>query len=281
MPVQNYSLFKGWVVERQLATFKNPHYQLHAIDLTGDYRISLNVFSSLDQAGCNNMTLSQVEFALIEDFQHPITAKLESLEPGLYPLDYSGSYPAEGLALDYIQGDYFDPKLMRPLPVNLPGLSNSLNEYLDKVITEAISDRATFIYVFGSRWGPESGQDKFFGFYPGNGLHDIHMNQGNGPGIFAKDNGVCQDGALFLQLVAKKRWVAIFLKFQQQSWDTPGNQKCEPGVEYHFLCKKEKNTKQKSLTFPTRKAHTHLGAKKHRAKKQKNQGWRRPLANHF
>ena len=35
-------------------------------------------------------------------------------------------------------------------------------------------------YAFGERWGPETpSKDKVFGFKPGNGVHDIHMNQGN------------------------------------------------------------------------------------------------------
>jgi len=35
------------------------------------------------------------------------------------------------------------------------------------------------VYAFGERWGPEADRpDKVFGFSPGNGVHDIHMNQG-------------------------------------------------------------------------------------------------------
>ena len=35
------------------------------------------------------------------------------------------------------------------------------------------------MYAFGERWGPESHKaDQYFGFVPGNGVHDIHMNQG-------------------------------------------------------------------------------------------------------
>ena len=61
--------------------------------------------------------------------------------------------------------------------------------------------------------------DKFFGFEPGNGVHDIHMNQSN-VGRFAPDNGVYQDGALLLHFAAQQQWVAIFLKFQSQTWHT-------------------------------------------------------------
>jgi hypothetical protein len=40
-------------------------------------------------------------------------------------------------------------------------------------------------------------RDKVFGFLPGNGVHDIHMNQGNSQ-EFRRDDGVWQDGGLLL-----------------------------------------------------------------------------------
>jgi hypothetical protein len=71
-----------------------------------------------------------------------------------------------------------------------------------------------------------------FGFIPANGVHDIHMNQGN-TGQFARDNGVRQDGALLLHFPAQFRWVAIFLAFQSQSFhtdDSTGNPLDVPAI---------------------------------------------------
>jgi hypothetical protein len=63
-----------------------------------------------------------------------------------------------------------------------------------------ISDPAAIVYAFGQRWGPEAGQpDKIFGFRPGDGIHDIHMNQGNSA-AFRNDDGVWQDGGMILEL---------------------------------------------------------------------------------
>jgi uncharacterized protein YukJ len=45
----------------------------------------------------------------------------------------------------------------------------------------------------------------------------------NPPGRFDGDNGIWQDGALFINLPAEnpqERWVALFIAFQTQSWDT-------------------------------------------------------------
>ena len=290
MPVRNYSLFKGWVVERQLATFKNPHYQIHAIDSASDYRISINVFSSLFQSGYSrNKSTAQVEFVLIDDFQHPITTQLEELEPGLYPLDnlyIQDELQENRLAIDYIRGNYFDPGLMKPVPFNLPGPNNDLNEYLDKIINQALSDREVFLYAFGSHWGPEKFRDKIFGFRPGNGLHNIHMNQGNDPGRFASDNGVWQDGALFLQFAPEKRWIAIFLKFQQQSWhtwDNSGYPKHEGEDQQYFLINKKRKpglispTPVASVPSRTRRAKSPVKGRPWKLKNKK----KRRLAAHF
>ena len=67
--------------------------------------------------------------------------------------------------------------------------------------------------------GPEPAADKIFGFRPGNGVHDIHMNQGNS-GRLSSDDGVWQDGGLLIHLPGESRWVGIFLAFQSQAWHT-------------------------------------------------------------
>ena len=68
--------------------------------------------------------------------------------------------------------------------------------------------------------GPEpTTPDKVFGFKPGNGVHDIHMNQGN-VGSFVKDDGVWQDGGILIHFADADRWAAIFLAFQSQAWHT-------------------------------------------------------------
>jgi hypothetical protein len=83
-----------------------------------------------------------------------------------------------------------------------------------------MSDENALIYAFGERWGPERDiKDKIFGFLPGNGIHDIHMNQGNAK-KFEQDDGVWQDGALLIHFPSDDRWIGIFLKFQSQCWHT-------------------------------------------------------------
>ncbi len=70
----------------------------------------------------------------------------------------------------------------------------------------------------GMRWGPEAKKDQHFKFLPGNGVHDIHMNQGNDPG-HARDDGGFQDGCLIFEYPGGK-YRAFFMAFQSQSFNT-------------------------------------------------------------
>jgi uncharacterized protein YukJ len=107
---------------------------------------------------------------------------------------------------------------MRPLPPDLPGPDNDLADRLEQYAQRAIADRSVRCLAFGQRWGPEPGQpDQIFGFSPGNGVHDVHMNQGNS-GSYVRDDGVWQDGALLFRFA--DAWSAVFLAFQSQSWHT-------------------------------------------------------------
>jgi uncharacterized protein YukJ len=208
MPLRSYGVLKGKAIEVRIGAGQSPHYQVRLIDDTTDYRIAVNVKSQLPP--------SDVEYIVIERFQHPITAILEPLPRGFQRLQ---SGPGSG-ALDFIRGNLFDRAEMRPLPFSVPGFDNDLNEKIDRVMQRAMADEASLVYAFGERWGPESGvKDKYFGFLPGNGIHDIHMNQGN-TGSFVGDDGVYQDGGLLVHFPDQQEWTAVFLKFQSQAWHT-------------------------------------------------------------
>jgi len=208
MPLQRYGVLKGRAVGRRLGAGSSPHYQVHIVDETTDYRIAINVRSQLSP--------SDLEYLVDEQFDHPILGGLGGLPLGFTTLESSPG----GVALDYIRGNLFDRERMRPLPFNLPGPDNDLNEAIDHLIQRAMADEHALLYAFGQRWGPEPAtKDKIFGFLPGNGIHDIHMNQGNS-GSFVGDDGVWQDGGLLISFPANNQWAAVFLKFQSQAWHT-------------------------------------------------------------
>jgi uncharacterized protein YukJ len=218
MPLKNYGVLKGRAISSRLGAGQSPHYQIHIVDDTTDYRIAINVKSQLEP--------SELYYLVDEQFQHPLIESVSGLELGFHPLL---SAPSSG-ALDFIRGNLLDTNQMVPLPHSVPGPDNDLNEKLHGFVSRAIDDELAKIYAFGERWGPEPHKkDKHFGFFPGNGIHDIHMNQGSA-GRFKKDNGVWQDGALLIhfpairsdddRILAVERWVAVFLAFQSQSFHT-------------------------------------------------------------
>lgn len=208
MPLKNYGILKGKAIEVRPGAGQNPHYQVYIVDNTTDYRIAINVQSKLFP--------SELEYLIDDRFTHPLTALLEEVPLGFTRI---ASKPGTS-ALDYIRGNLFDRTQMRPLPFNVPGLDNDLNEKIDNVMQRALADEEALVYAFGERWGPEKNKkDKYFGFLPGNGIHDIHMNQSN-VGNFVNDDGVWQDGGVLVHFPAQGQWVAIFLKFQSQGWHT-------------------------------------------------------------
>ncbi|MFE1772304.1 DUF2278 family protein [Streptomyces sp. NPDC059008] len=211
MPLKNYGVLACRAVERRRegAPDETPHYQIHLIDDAGThYRAAINVKSQ--------QRPPDLLFVTDENFRHPVTGQLPAAGSGWNLL---ASQPGTA-SLDFIRGNLFPPDAVRPLPPDLPGLDNDLADMLDHHVERAIVDSNTELYLFGERYGPEPNEpDKVFGFLPGNGVHDIHMNQGSS-GQFRSSNGVWQDGGLLLHFPAEARWVAVFLAFQSQTWHT-------------------------------------------------------------
>ena len=209
MALKNYGVLVGRPIDRRFGTGQNPHYQIHIVDDDTDYRIAVNVQSS---------DKSAVQYLVIDRFEHPLVDELALLPVGWHPIPSK----AGGIALDYIRGNIVERDKFLALPFNIPGPDNDLNEKVDAQIQRAMGDEDSRIFAFGERWGlkpPEPQKDKIFGFAPGNGVHDIHANQGNDPG-HKKDDGVWQDGGVLIHYPKTQQWVGIFLRFQSQSWHT-------------------------------------------------------------
>ena len=214
MPVENYGVLKGKIVDGKEERDNNsPHYQIHVIDENGrDYRIAVNVMS--------NSKESEVLYLADDDFDASAITELPKLKGGFTRIKEDN----RELALDYVRGNLIDdPSKMVALPHNVTGPDNDLNDFIQKYVQAAKHQNHT-VYVYGSKFGPENEEDKIFHFRPEQGVHNVHMNQGN-EGRWKKDNGIWQDGGILIQFDDK--WVAIFLAFLTQSWctDNKGNPK--------------------------------------------------------
>ncbi len=211
MSLKKYGVLKGKAIDTKKGTGNSPHFQILVSDGQLLYRIAVNVESQEPP--------SDVLYYVDENFHHPIKDILETIPEGYNQLE---SKPG-GTAMDFIRGNLFDTSLMKPLPHDVPGADNDLNEMVQKYVAKAISMESSSIYAFGERWGPENERDKFFGFTPGNGIHDIHMNQGSSA-AFMKYDGVWQDGGIVIHLPDDNKWIAIFLAFQSQCFHTDDSQ---------------------------------------------------------
>jgi len=208
MPLQKYGVLAGRVVgSRAEGGADSPHFELHIEAASGHFRVAVNVLSKGSPP--------ELLYLAVEDFRHPMLEAVAALPDGFTPVP---SQPG-GLALDFIRGNLFDRAAFRIMPATAPGPANDLAEALTHVAERAQGDPVARVFAFGERWGPEPGSDPVFGFQPGNGIHDIHMNQGNS-GQFVGDDGVWQDGGLLFRFPDPDRWVAVFLAFQSQTWHT-------------------------------------------------------------
>ena len=227
MGLRRYTVFTGKVVNRQPETWGNsPHYQILVEGGGQQFRVAVNTRSRT-----SHNRKSELLYFADDDFRHGVTMRLASLDDGDLPVE---SRPG-GLALDYQRGGMFDRRQMRRISASRPGPRNDLVDELDFIVERSLADPISRLHVYGTRWGPEShAPDLVFGFRPGNGIHDVHMNQGNRDEHW-HDNGIWADGGLIFHEPVHDRWSAIFLAFQTQSWhtDNRGNPIPYPNQDLH------------------------------------------------
>jgi uncharacterized protein YukJ len=208
MPIPNYSVLKGDPTAGQVSVGRSPHYQITVQAQGGPFTVAVNI-QSVDG--------SEVLYVVDHAFEPPDPASLVALATGMTPL---GSAPG-GLALDFVRetvqgAPMVDKASMALLPTTFPAghRHNDLHNEVVDLLNRAIADADGTLYAFGSAFADSGKVD---------GIHDIHMNQGNPRNNHGEDNGIWQDGALFVNLPAQKTWIAVFIAFQTQSWTTDGH----------------------------------------------------------
>ncbi len=219
MPVPNYSVLKGKPTAGKVVSGTSAHYQI-TLEASASFTVAVNI-ESVDG--------SEVLYAIKQGFTPPDLTGLTSLANGMTRLP---SQPG-GLALDFVRSAVAgQPMLTRaemtPLPIassserffnealsparsrTEPGPHALQNAVVD-LLNQAVADPGAVVYAFGSAFADRGVVD---------GIHNIHMNQGNPVNNHGGENGVWQDGALFLSLPGQSTWTAVFLAFQTESWTT-------------------------------------------------------------
>jgi uncharacterized protein YukJ len=217
MPITRYSVLAGDPTAGKVVAGASAHYQITMQAPGGPFTVAVNI-QSVDG--------SEVLYAIVEDFTVPDLAGLTALPMGMTALK---SEPG-GLALDYVRSTVGgSPMITKAQMTLLPELKakakgvsaeeqmiqrarvKALENAVVTLLNMAIADKDGVIYAFGSAYADGRKVD---------GIHDIHMNQGNPANNHSGDNGVWQDGALLISLPSKGTWTAVFIAFQTESWTT-------------------------------------------------------------
>lgn len=212
-----YAVLKGHAIAGIPAHSSKDHYSIHVVDDDTHYRLAVNIRSVAQGFG------PDLFFHLDHDFKHPLTEEIHKLPLGrklFAPGASSNERRDSGVALDFIRMNLFDRTKMKLFPGIVPGANNDLNEQIDALVKDMVSEEESIVYAFGEPWINEQKNDKFFGFFPGNGVHNLHMNQGDLTGKFSHEDGTYQDGGLIFYYPSTNKYVAFFTKFQSQSWHT-------------------------------------------------------------
>jgi uncharacterized protein YukJ len=205
---------------------KSPHLQIRVLDGHGKpWRIPVNVRSG-------DVTKSLVIFHRADPLLgHPILDALPLLATGLTDLHHKPRSATN--ALDYSRAPLFDWPTGIALPPTGPGADDDLQDVVSRQL-QNLKVTGGELFAFGSHFhdpAPKPGIDTEFGTK--DGMHDIHMNQGNAPHEHDEDNGVFNDGGLILHF--PDHFVGLFFRFKTQWLPTDPHGNRIPRVSKEIL----------------------------------------------
>src|ERR1700722_13980483 len=222
MPISNYSVLVGDPTSGKVVSGSSAHYDITMQAAGKTFTVAVNI-QSVDG--------SEVLYAIEENFTPPDEAGLVALAMGMHSVKSEAGGPAHGFVRGPGNGQPMITKAqMTLLPQLLTGAkakglkedermmnkarAAALQNAVVTLLNMTIADKDGTIYAFGSAYSDKGVVD---------GIHDIHMNQGNPKNNHGGDNGVWQDGALLIHLPSQNTWTAVFIAFQTESWTTDGS----------------------------------------------------------
>lgn len=189
---------------------QRPHYHLLISANSRKFDIAINIASSAPGEDV------RVLYAIKPNITPPQADALLKLPDGMFNL------PAEGLhGIDYIKDSLVGKDEMKLLPLfdRSAPIEDQGEPTIKQVVSEVVAEPDAIIFAFGHRYDKTAPQNACWGFSPDDGIHNIHMNQGNAPGNHDDENGRGEDGALFLYFPKTTTWIGVYVAFQTQSFD--------------------------------------------------------------
>ena len=221
--VPTYGVLRGVVVAHGREDDPDtPHLQLIVVANGERWRCAINVLSSDDKATPDE---KEVRFIILDPLtSHPILSRLAGLSAGFTRLPERRS----GQTLDFVREPFFAFQDMQHLPFAAPGVGNDLQDLMEVYVNKAEGKPAAEaeVFVWGSKFSGGTPRPADVKFNTRQGVHNVHMNQGNpldpvNPNKdHFEDNGVFQDGGVIFKLSNPDRFVGVFLKFESQATQT-------------------------------------------------------------
>lgn len=208
-----YSVLKGQVVDAKPFSQKDatrPHYHLRINAGGRDFDVAINIRSEVTKDSEGNPLDIRVLYAIKDASNLPMLQKVLAMRDGIVNLD-------EGIraGLDYVQQKLVARQEMSSLPLYRSGVDET--DAIMDLVQEGRDAGATFV-AFGHRYEQSAKFDPAWDFRPDDGVHNIHMNQGNEGGhSFSNENGRFVDGGLLVLLPDGPK--IAYIAFQTQSWD--------------------------------------------------------------
>jgi uncharacterized protein YukJ len=210
-----YALLKGRVSAAKPFSPKpnqRPHYHLRVEAGTASFDVAVNIASE------DPHVLDVRVLAVTKGIQPAHAQELKALPEGTRNLP-----PGSPLRLDYVADGLVTKAEMSLLPLYDPSSEDTGSDEIMGLVDAAVGKDHVRVYAFGHRYDQIHPTNDAWGFAPDDGVHNIHMNQGNYPHNHDNENGRHQDGALWLHDENADTWSAVYVAFQTQSWDNKPN----------------------------------------------------------
>jgi hypothetical protein len=163
--------------------------------------LSINAGGAKYQAAADvNEPNGQFQFQILDNLDLSLFAPIAGLADGCHLLESNASSGA----IDYARSPILQKALASQPWTNVTG-----NEAGDALI--AMVTGSTKVFAFGEPYTTD-----------GNGVHNVHCNQGDPPGPHQSDDGIWQDGCVFAKK-ADGSLSAYLGKFSTQTLKTDGH----------------------------------------------------------
>jgi uncharacterized protein YukJ len=214
-----YSLLKGRVVKAKPFSsnpHQRPHYHL-LIEAAGKkYDVAVNIASEPKRVHGGKVVHEDIHVLYAVKAAVPA----EKIGPLGDVREGVASLPADSpLRLDYVTDRLVTKDEMHLLPLYNLATSPAHPDAILRLLDRAVKNNHAYAYSFGHRYDQTQPTNAAWHFAPDDGVHNIHMNQGNKRGDHDNENGRHEDGALWIHFQDSNEWGAVYVAFQTQSWD--------------------------------------------------------------